>query len=268
MSKFDLIMNHVKEGGSFEMPLSELNPGKVSKKFNIGDFFREAKRRVFQRNPIAPNQADIVNWILYDRVTVAAAAAVPAVMTLFNQPIGTAAKTKNDTNLDQVSRLADPMWFNATHLGFYFNSNIAHPDLQGFLNSEYMEFWVGQKTYLEGPVQCFPAGVGVQGTVALSTVAAATEYINGWTNGAPNQMNLYDLRLPGGLHLGKDANGSDIITDGLIGITILQGQSFKILLKNDGVAYTALAAAAVAPVLGTGITVSAYIHGILSRGVQ
>lgn len=268
-NNFDAVLKNVREGNGFNLNLSDIaSKGKVSARDTFGSFMKAAKRRIRGTNPIAPNQADIVNWILYDRISFAAAAVVPNLTRLFVTPIGTSSKTKVDTNLDQVSRLPDPLWFNITQMGFFFNNNVLAIDLDAFFNSEYMELWVGQKTYLEGPVQCFPSGAGRFGAPTLGTMtAAATNVGNNQGNGWPVLSNLYDVRLPGGLNLGVDAGGQPVVADGLIGITILQGQQFNVQLKADGGGATMAASGAV-PVPGTGLTVACYLHGILSRGVQ
>jgi len=266
---FDNVLKDVRQGNGFELTLKDFeSKGKIGARGTFGDFVKAAKRRIRGTNPIAPNQADIVNWILYDRIAFAASAVIPNLVKLFVTPIGGNNKTKVDTNLDQVSRLPDPLWFNTTHMGFFFNNNVLGPDLDAFFNSEYMEFWVGQKTYLEGPVQCFPSGAGRFGSSTLGTMAAAaTSWASSQGSGWPVLSNLYDVRLPGGLNLGVDAGGQAVVADGLIGITILQGQQFNVQLKADGGGATLSAAGAV-PIPGTGLTVACYLHGILSRGVQ
>lgn len=234
---------------------------KVGFRASMTEFFRSARRRVQQENPIAPNQADIVKWIIYDRFQFAPGTTVPSNFKFFTQPIGTASKTKIDTNMDQVQRLADPLWFNTEGVGFFFGSVNVLTDINAFLQSEYMEYWIGQKVYLEGPIQCFPGGAGLAG-VATGGTALSTTY----SNGIPRADNVFDVRLPAGIHLGVDANNVPIVTDGLIGVTILQGQQFRIEM-NAPAGGAALSAVAATPP-GTGLTVMAYLYGILSRGVQ
>ena len=242
--------------------------GKVGFKSSMNEFFKAAKRRSHAQNPIAPNQADIVKWVLYDRFIFAAGTTVPNNFKFFTQPIGTAGKTKVDTNLDQVQRLPDPLWFNTEGVGFYFSNKTSIVDLQAFFDSEYMEYWVGQKIYLEGPIQVFPGGAGIYGSVAATLTAPSGVTIA--ANGQPRADNIYDVRLPAGIHLGVDATNTPIITDGLIGITILQGQQFKIEMNAPlgGAALTPAVPVAPNPFPGGGLTIMAYLHGILSRGVQ
>lgn len=274
MSRIGTIVDAVKKGLPLGIDFRDLGvnskgkTGKIGPAFSLTEGLKVARNRIFHKNPIQPNTADIVNWMLYDRITFAPLATLPNLIRLFVAPIGAGVKTKVDTNLDQVSRLSDPQWFNCTGLGFYLNADAAPVDIEAFLASEYMEFWVCQKVYLEGPVQCFPAGAGPLSSVSMSLVAAATAYSNATTNGWPNIHNLYDTRLPAGLNLGMNDAGQMVQADGLIGITILQGQSFHVELKADGGGATLLAGAAVTPILGVGLTIGCYLHGILSRGVQ
>lgn len=234
----------------------EKRRGKVGFRTSLTEFFKSAKKRGRAQNPIAPNQADIVKWILYDRFQFASGTTVPNNFKFFTAPIGQSGKTKVDTNMEQVQRLADPLWFNTEGIGFFFNPQNDIADQANFMASEYMEFWVGQKVYVEGPVQCFPGGGGIWAAISGSVVTSCS------TNGIPRTDNIYDVRLPAGIHLGTDTAGNQIVTDGLIGITILQGQQFRVEMNAPA------GGAALQATPATGLTVMCYLHGILSRGVQ
>ncbi len=267
------IMETVRGNGEFYVPvgpngmgIEKVKGNKVSKA-SASDFLKNAKARVRKQNPISPNQADYVNWILYDRIVFAASAVVNQLVKLFVIPIGQSSKTKVDTNLEQTSVLPAPQWFNCTGLSIFFNQNAAPIDIFNFMNTEYMEFWVSQKVYLEGPLDQFPSSGGQFTNVSLGTMAAAaTSYITNSTNGWPSAHNMYDVRLPAGLPLGSGAQGA-VVADGIIGITILQSQTFHLELKADGGGATMAATGAV-PIAGVGLTVGCRLHGILSRGVQ
>jgi hypothetical protein len=265
----DEIVKGMQEGAEFFVPGSGI--GKVEDKkvmkANLSDFLKVAKKRARHSNPISPNQADYVNWVLWDEVTTGQAATWAALNRLFTIPIGQGGKTKVNTNLDQVSVLAAPQWFNATGLSIYFMPNAAPIDYANFIATEYLEFWVSQKVYVEGKMDMFPASGGMVQSGWGTVAAAATTYETNSTNGWPSIHNMYDLRLPAGLPLGTDQNGSPVVADGIIGVTILQSQTFHVDLKADGGGATMAATAAV-PISGIGLTVGARLHGILSRGVQ
>lgn len=243
-----------------EMDLPKEGGNKVGFKTSLTEFYKAARAKSFAANPIAPNQADIVKWIIWDRFQFAPGTTVPNNFKFFTQPIGTAGKTKIDTNMDQVQRLADPLWFNTEGIGFWFGSINLLTDINAFLQSEYCEFWIGQKVYLESPVQCLPSGCGLVG------VTPGNGTVQAFGLGVPRTDNVFDVRLPAGIHLGVDANNVPIVTDGLIGVTILQGQQFRVEM-NAPMGGAALAASTATPP-GTGLTVMCYLYGILSRGVQ
>ena len=228
---------------------------KVGFKTSIGSFYEKAKHRARLSNPIMPNTADVVNWVLYDRFVFAAGATIPNTFQFFTQHIGAAGKTKIDTNMELVQQLPAPLWMNVIGCGFWVSSNTIKLDIDAFMNSSYMEFWVGQKVYLEGPLQCFPGAAGLGG---FSTQTTESVY----TNGMPSTGNFFDVRLPAGIGL-----GGGTVSDGLIGITILQNQQFQVrVIAPAGGAV--LTGAGAAPTPGTGLTVMCYLYGILSRGVQ
>jgi len=221
---------------------------KVKRTISISGMWAKGKAKMRGHNPIAANQADIVNWTLYDRITAANNTATATQYTFFNVPIG-GTKTKNDTNLEQVSRLPDPMFFNATQLGFVLN-NMILLDAVALTNQYYCELWVGQKVYVEGPLNMFPGGAGLQGFSNIT--AAGTQ--QAVTNGMPYGLSvMYDLRLPAGFNMGG------FVSDGLTGITILQGQNFYV--RIIGTSFTLTSGA-------TGMNVMTRLDGILSRGVQ
>lgn len=206
------------------------------------------------QNPIVPNMADYVNWFLYDRLVFAAAASIPTNSKLFTVPIGTAGKTKSDTNLEQVATLPNPYWMNVTHIGFYFNPTVLDIDINALFDQSYFEFWVNNKVYIEGKLNMFPAGGGISGWSTRTTQSELT-------NGFPQPSNMIDLRIPGGTNLGS------LVADGLTGINILQQQNFKIELNLPSGALVLTANNAV-PNVGTGLTLACYLYGVMSRSVQ
>lgn len=198
---------------------------------------------------ILKGRADIVNWPLYDRISLAAGATTPAEFSFFTVPQGSGGKTKADTNVTQVKTLPSPEYFNCTHVGIEWAIDTFEEDIIALLNNYWLEFHVYNKVYAEGPIGLFPSGTGISRESTKTNKTTSS-------NGIPAGINaLWDLRLPAGL-IEKD-NGQ--LNEGLEGITILQNQSFFILLK--GTPFTVDAA-------GPGLKLRAYLHGQLSRGVQ
>lgn len=229
---------------------------KIGFKTGIASYQRRAKIQGHRiANPIMPNSADITNWVLYDRFVFTTPGTLPNTFSFFTIPQGAAAKTKTDTNMELVQQLAAPQWMNVIGVGFWFSPASIKLDIDGFINSSFMEFWVGGKVYAEGPLQCFPGAAGYAG---VSTQTNESVY----SNGAPLASNFFDLRLPAGIGL-----GSGQLSDGLIGITILQNQQFRVNVNAPAGGW-ALTAAAAVPTPGNGLTVMCYLYGILSRGVQ
>ncbi len=196
-------------------------------------------------NPIDPNKADILPWYLYDKITVAVATAVGTSQVFFSVPIGgtqnAVVKTKQQTNMEQVSQLPAPQHFNATALEIFFATNMLKTDIDSVLNNYYLEFWIGQKIYAEGPLFKFPGGAGLAGVSQQSGQQT-------FSNGVPNPMAVVDFRM------GENP----------IGHHILQGQNFTV--KILGTTFTTVAGDA--EPAGTGLNFWCILEGILSRGVQ
>ena len=225
---------------------------RIQKKEQIGSLERRAILASKLANPIVPNTADYVPWVLYDRNVTAAAANTANRYTFFNVPIGTAGKIKADTNLEQVMQLSAPEWMSVTHLGFYFTSRMAKVDIDQFLDNYWYEFWIGDRIYAEGPLQVAPSGFGLTGVTTQNAQSVFTPSTPLGTSV------MWDCRLPAGLQLGN------IVADGIFGHTILQGQKFNVQVQGTPYAL----AAAGAPLFGGGLNMMCYLIGIKSRGVQ
>lgn len=232
---------------------------KTSKSFSFSGLWANGRKKSVAQNPIMPNVADYVMWDYYDRFTYAAGATVPTNFNFFTVPSGTSGKTKADTNLELVSQLPNPYFINVTHIGFYFDPNVLSIDIDALFNQSYFEFIVNNKTYAEGKLNRYPGGGGIYGV----TTKTATSQL---TNGTSMVGNMYDLRLPAGIQLGAGAQGA-IVADGLTGVYILQQQNFKVSVNLPGGAL-ALTAADATPNPGTGLVLSCYLYGVLSRSVS
>lgn len=197
------------------------------------------------KNPIDPNKADILPWFQYDEINVAVNTSTTTEMDFFTVPQGqtqfAVVKTKQQTNMQQVMQLPAPQHMNVTSLRLIFASNMLKTDIDSVLNNFYLEFWIGQKIYAEGPIHCFPGGAGLAGVSQQSGQQT-------FTNGLPNPIAIVDFRMG----------------DNPIGHHILQGQNFQV--KILGTAFTTVNSTATPA--GTGLNWWCILEGILSRGVQ
>lgn len=123
-------------------------------------------------NTFVGNVLDRGPWLFYDTIQITAAAAIPASIQFFSQPIGAqiltgpltgSAKTKLQTNMKKGNQLPQPQRFLMRSLGFYFTSSTWLPDIQLFLENSYFLFKIDEKVYHEGLLEFMPAGIGVTG---------------------------------------------------------------------------------------------------------
>lgn len=213
--------------------------------------YRKLRKRERSQNPIAAGMADIVPWILYDRINVANGATTAIRYQLFTVPDGSGGKTERDTNMTEVGKLPAPQWFNCIGIGFYPSSTALKADIDELLNDYTQTFWIGKKDYSQGPLFAFPGASGLYGLTTQTTQSA-------FTIGHSMAGNYYDLRLPAGMTLGVDSDGQQIVTDGITGHTILQNQNFQVNLNAD----------AGFVVASNPLYFYCLLFGILSRGVQ
>ena len=213
--------------------------------------------------PIQANTADLSNWILYDRLTAAQNTTTAAQYQMFVTPYNSGTKTKADTNLSLPRQLEAPQWFNCQSIGFEVAPDMWLPDVTAFLKAYYFEFWVGNKIYAEGPLECAQSGYGISGSFAATgTNATPITQASVVNNGVPSGLPSFNLTLPPGLNI-LDAYGNPVVTNGIMGVTILQSQTFYVnLYSAAGVALAATGGG------GVGLSLRCLLTGILSRGVQ
>ena|ERR1700722_12944444 len=190
------------------------------------------------QNPIEEGRADIVPWLLYDRLFTSAATATSVEYDFFTTPIG-GAKYQQDTNLTQVQQLPNPQHFNCTSLQMYFSSQMIASDIGKFLDTYYLQFWIGDKVYAQGPLSMFPGGGGITGFTTATNTSI-------YSNGIPSPHAVVDFRMG----------------DNPIGHHILQGQNFVVkVLTNAGFTTSATSGA-------IGLSLLCVLNGVLSRSVQ
>jgi len=190
------------------------------------------------QNPIEEGRADIVPWVLYDRLFTNSSTTTAVEYDFFTTPVG-GAKYYQDTNLQQVSQLPNPQHFNTLSLQFYFSSQMQVSDIGKFLDTYYCQFWIGDKVYAQGPLSQFPSGAGITGFTTQTNTFA-------FTNGFPSPNAVVDFRMG----------------DNPIGHHILQGQNFFVkVLTNAGFTTSSVNGA-------IGLSLLCVLDGVLSRSVQ
>lgn len=215
----------------------------LTRKSSLNDIERAMRlaNKNRNQNPIEEGRADIVPWMFYDRQFTAANTATAVEYDFFTTPIG-GTKFRQDTNMTQVMQLPNPQHFNCTSLQCYFSSQMTSVDIGKFLDTYYMEFWIGDKVYAQGPLSQFPGGAGIAGTSTQTSIGV-------FSNGFPSPGATIDFRMG----------------DNPIGHHILQGQSFQVkVLTNAG--FTTQATTAVATAIGLNLLI--VLEGVLSRSVQ
>ena len=245
---FETILNKFKKKTRFDHSLMEIGAAmninqKLQGKATIDDIKRAMRLSNKNRdsNPIEEGRADIVPWIFYDRLFTASNTTTAVEYDFYTNP-QSGTKFKQDTNMEQVSVLPQPQHFNTTSLQMYFSSQMLVNDIGKFLDTYYLEFWIGNKVYAEGPLSQFPGGSGLQGFTTQTNTGA-------FSNGIPSPLAVVDFR----------------IGDNPIGHHILQGQSFKVkVITSAGFTTTATAVNPNA----IGLSLLCVLEGVLSRGVQ
>ena len=136
-------------------------------------------------NSIMAGWVDRGPWQYWDTVRGTASVQLLSSYSPFSIPIGqvdpitSTAKTKLDTNMQRGNQFPPPRCLIIMQLGFYFASTMLKADIDAILNGCYVEVKIDDKTYMEGQLWQFPAGVGLTG-VSTNTSEAV------WTNGFPS----------------------------------------------------------------------------------
>lgn len=128
--------------------------------------------------------ADIIDrgpWLFYDRLTTAAGQATQQLYAFFTVGISNT-KTMSDTNLT-LNRLSPPQAFSVQSVGFIFGASMLLADVTALIKNYYHEFKILSKVYSQGPLDLFPGGAGLAGSVSTnSATAAQVQWLN---NGLP-----------------------------------------------------------------------------------
>lgn len=126
-----------------------------------------------------------VTWVLYDSL-VGDGALLNT--TLFTVPLGSAAKTKYDTNMHLAGQLSTDTMFKIQAIACGCLPDTPLVSLMSFLDG-YFELYVGQEIWYEAPIFTVPAGYGVAieyqpGNLGVADISQ---------NGMPSANNLLTL---------------------------------------------------------------------------
>ena len=171
----------------------------------------------------------------YDTLKVAANTATASLYTLFQAPISSA-KGINETNMTDSGKLPIPVSMKIMALRVAL-VGMTVGDIETLYKNYCMRLKIGQKYFLEAPVNFFPGGGGISG--AVSTTAATTT-IQAWSNGVPNPQAIYGVGPEYALDLPSNVPFA----------VELQGTSFT---TTTG---------------GGGIYMQVFLDGLISEGVQ
>lgn len=182
--------------------------------------------------PYVANLRDAQQTPLYDTYQLAASQSTPTKIILFADP-ESPSKGPHLTNLKRAYQIGNNEKFTVFGMGFA-PIGMDETDIISFYKNYVARLIVGQKTYLEAPMEHFPGGGGLAG--AVSTTATATT-IKQWTNGVPSPQAVQALAPE-------------------YAIEIAGGDTFRVELV--GQSFTAQAA----------IFLRCYLFGVWEKGVQ
>jgi hypothetical protein len=183
----------------------------------------------------------------YDTVLVPVATAMPNPVQFFtlalgqgtSPTVGSGAKLVQDTNLTEPQKLpntAPDMWVRTVR---FIVSGLTTPNDFHRLNKNYvLTILVNNSTYLQGPLDLFPAGGGGFAAGLMSTAQLATSTPTfGMLNGFPSCSSTLQLTRPIPIGQGEtfraELNGTTFTTDAAGGTTLGQGLFMRVVLEGE-----------------------------------
>lgn len=154
----------------------------------------------------------------YDTLKVAANTATSSLYTLFQAPISSS-KTIAETNMTDSGKLPIPVSMKIMALRVCLVGMIVK-DIEELYKKYALRLKIGQKYFLEGPVNFFPGGGGIAGAAAAATTVTATTINHqAWNNGVPDPRAIYGigpeyaLDLPSNVPFAVELQGTSFTTD-------------------------------------------------------
>jgi hypothetical protein len=149
----------------------------------------------------------------FDTLIVAANTATAPLNTLFQSPISSS-KGIEQTNMTDSGKLPFPISLKIMALRVCL-VGMSQTDIETLYKKYCLRLKIGQKYFLEGPVNFFPGGGGISGAV---TTTATTTTISPLANGVPDPRAVYGvgpeyaLDLPSGVPFAVEMQGTSFTT--------------------------------------------------------
>jgi hypothetical protein len=192
---------------------------------------------------IVPNQVGAIWSPLYDTYEKAQNTQLPATITFFGN-LASSVGLQN-TNMPAAYELGTGESFDVYALRFVFIDTYVQ-DIYKVFKNYVAELYIGERPYLQAPLEFFPGGAGVTGFAALSTTATTTTLReNVFNNGIPDPRAINSLTPPYILR-------------------IAQGMKFSVKLSTTATPPTLTATAS----NGTNLFMRCYLDGLRRRLAQ
>lgn len=159
----------------------------------------------------------------FDTLSVAANTATAALYTLFQSPISSS-KGIELTNMTDSGKLPFPISLKIMAIRVALVGMI-QADIESLYKKYCLRLKIGQKYFLEAPVNFFPGGAGISGAVATT---ATTTTMNPLNNGVPDPRAVYGvgpeyaLDLPSGVPFAVELQGTSFTTTATTGGIYMQ----------------------------------------------
>ena len=156
-----------------------------------------------------PGQIEAIREPLYDYQAYAAAGQTS--LTFFAVPQGQSSKTLADTNMEVAGSLPNPKRFLVLGISVQFFPGTVLPSAAGaaagidsfvndvwevFSSTAYVELFIGSKSYVQAPLNAFPATTRLAGFAGMSDASTAGANLFARTSYAASTGSPYNMQPP------------------------------------------------------------------------
>lgn len=133
--------------------------------------------------PRFQERGEALHWVMYDSKLLGAS---DVDATLFQDPVGSASKTLQDTNMRAAGELPSEQEFEIRAISVHAQPDITKALLVGLLTDAVLEIWIGEKPYHQVPLVKVVAACGIEGLTTGTTIEL-------YHNGIGDPRALYTL---------------------------------------------------------------------------